>query len=79
MSIQLFFQGPVIGVPTKILVGVNLKHPIGLFISVAMGFSQSMADAILLAGEETGLSPAGEHIFYRWSGSYFYINQRRTL
>lgn len=64
----LFLQGPVIGVPAKILVCINQQYQMGMFISVGRGFGQSIADAILAAGAETDISPAGEYVFSRWSG-----------
>ena len=62
----LFLQGPVVGIPAKILLGMNQKHQTGMFISVGRGFGQSLVDAILSAGEEADISPAGENIFFRW-------------
>jgi hypothetical protein len=64
----LFLQGPVLGVPAKILVGKNRKDETGMFISLSRGFGQSMAEAILSAASETDLSPAGEEVFSLWSG-----------
>ena len=66
----LFVQGPLVGVPAKIVVGMNKSHEMGMFISVARGFGQSMADTLLLAGKEAGLSPAGEGVFSQWLERY---------
>ncbi len=63
----LFLQGSVIGVPAKILISVNREHQLSMFISVARGFGQSVANAILSAGGDADISPAGEHVFLRWS------------
>ena len=61
-----FWQGPVLDIPAKLL----LCHPPnarpGLFIAVARGFGQSLAEALLKAGADLKLTPGGEAIFRGW-------------
>ena len=65
-----FAQCPLVGVPAKIVVGINKIHQMGMFVSVARGFGQSVIDTLLLAGKEIGLAPAGEEVFSQWLEKY---------
>lgn len=62
----LFVQGPVLGIPAKILVCTNQNQQPGIFFAVARGYGQSIADALLSAGSDCLLAPAGEEIFSAW-------------
>ncbi|MBU2547304.1 MAG: sarcosine oxidase subunit gamma SoxG [Proteobacteria bacterium] len=57
-------QGPVLGVPCQIVV---IKPEITL-LACSRGYGQSMAEALLEAGGEYGLAPAGERAFHRALG-----------
>ena len=65
---ERFVQGPLVGVPAKLLVALNSENQMGILVAVARGFGQSMVDTLLLAGREAGLSPAGEQVFSQWLG-----------
>ncbi len=59
-------QGPVLDIPARVLVLYGNDMTPGLLLAVARGYGQSVADAMLDAGAEYGLRPAGENRFRRW-------------
>ena len=61
-----FIQGPLLGTPVKIMVFSIGDCDTGMLISIARGFGQATVNAILDAGIEFGLKPAGEKVFERW-------------
>ena len=54
-----FVQGPVLHVPCRIIVMANDA----LLIAFSRGYASSMVEAILEAGSEWNLTPAGELVF----------------
>jgi glycine cleavage system aminomethyltransferase T len=55
-------QGPVLQTPCQIVTAGRD----GVLIAVARGYGQTFADALLHAGRECGLAPAGEERFTHW-------------
>jgi len=55
-------QGPVLQTPCQIVTAGRD----GVLIALARGYGQTFADALLHAGRERGLAPAGEERFTRW-------------
>ena len=59
-------QGPVLHVPCHIMVMAPKTGKYALLIACFRGYGQSMADALLEAGKEWDLRPAGENAFFSW-------------
>ncbi len=60
-------QGPFSHIPCQlVLMEKGLGFDGGLLIACSRGYSKSMVHAILSAGEEFGLRPAGENAFNDW-------------
>jgi hypothetical protein len=59
-------QGPVLHLPVKVVVLGRKDDHAALLMSCPRGYGQSFADAILDAGSEWGLRPAGEKAFSPW-------------
>ena len=60
------FQGPVLRVPSQVVVLGENGHGSCVLVACSRGYGQSMADALLEAGRGIGLSPAGEKAFSTW-------------
>ncbi len=56
-------QGPVAHVPCQVVVLAQSGYHCGFLLTCSRGYAQSMVSAILEAGEEFGLRPAGEKAF----------------
>ncbi len=56
-------QGPVAHVPCQVVVLAQSGYHCGFALTCSRGYAQSMIGAILEAGEEFGLRPAGEKAF----------------
>jgi hypothetical protein len=59
-----FMIGPVLHVRSQVAV-LSRKDP-AVLVACSRGYGQSMADAVLHAGDEWGLRPGGEDLFTRW-------------
>ena len=62
-------QGPFSHVPCQIVVLEKSPERSGILMTCSRGYARSMIAAILEAGEEYGLQPAGEKVFTRWVSS----------
>jgi len=67
MTLPALIQGPVAHVPCRIarLQGKKTKDE-GLLISCSTGYARDMIAALLHAGAEYGLQPAGERVWSAW-------------
>lgn len=61
-------QGPFSHVPCQIVTLEKTPERCGILLTCSRGYAGSMTAAILEAGEEFGLRPAGENAFTRWLG-----------
>ncbi len=61
-------QGPFSHVPCQIVTLEKTPARCGILMTCSRGYAGSMIAAILEAGEEFGLRPAGESIFTGWLG-----------
>ncbi len=59
-------QGPVLDGACRIMFFSKPDSSTGLLLAVSRGAGQSVVDAILDAGAEFGLQPAGEEVFKKW-------------
>ncbi|MDM8556946.1 sarcosine oxidase subunit gamma SoxG [Desulfococcaceae bacterium HSG7] len=59
-------QGPIAHVPCQIVTLAQNGEHCGLLFTCSRGYAQSMVGAILEAGEEFGLRPAGETAFSKF-------------
>jgi hypothetical protein len=59
-------QGPFSHVPCQIVTLEKTPERCGILLTCSRGYAGSMTAAILAAGEEFGLRPAGEDAFSRW-------------
>ncbi len=59
-------QGPLLGIPSKFVLFSSDGIVSGMLISFDRGSGQSVVDAILDAGKEFNLKPAGQTAFDRW-------------
>jgi hypothetical protein len=57
-------QGPVNSVPCKTVVLSRKPHAALLLVAFSRGYGQAMAEAVLSAGAEFDLTPAGEKAFW---------------
>jgi len=57
------FQGPFAHVPCQVVVVKRKTDHSLLLLSCSRGYAKDMADAVLAAGKEAGLRPAGETAF----------------
>jgi len=60
------FQGPVLHVPMQLVVMRKGRDPLAVLMAFARGYGQTVVDALLDAGEEFDLRPAGEKTFIAW-------------
>jgi hypothetical protein len=65
-GVPFLLQGPVLHLPVKVVVLGRKDNHAALLMSCPRGYGQSFADAILDAGSEWGLRPAGEKAFSPW-------------
>lgn len=63
------FQGPFSHVPCQIVTVSRDAEKSGVVLTCSRGYAKDMVDAILHAGEEFGLKPAGEKRFTAWINS----------
>jgi glycine cleavage system aminomethyltransferase T len=56
-------QGPVLGVPAKVIAIAPASGLQAFLVACARGYGQDLVAALLDAGEEFGLRPAGEDAF----------------
>ena len=61
-------QGPFSHVPCQIVTLEKTPERCGILMTCSRGYAGSMTAAILDAGEEFGLRPAGENAFSGWIG-----------
>ena len=59
-------QGPVLNVRCQIVALGEKGDDAAVLIAYSRGYGQSMSEALLNAGKEWGLSPAGENAFREW-------------
>ena len=59
-------QGPIAQVPCQIVSFAKRGKQRGILLTCARGYAQSMIGAILEAGAEFGLRPAGERVFSKF-------------
>lgn len=69
MQLPALVQGPVAHVPCRIvrLQGAKDGEDV-LLISCSLGYARDMVEALLHAGREFGLRPAGERVWSAWIG-----------
>ncbi len=65
-TIPFLFQGPFSHVPCQMVTMSRDKDKGGIILTCARGYARDMIHAILDAGEEFGLAPAGELKFTNW-------------
>ena len=59
-------QGPILDAASRVMILSASDFPPALLLSVCRGAGQSVVDAIMDAGAEFGLQPAGEAVFRKW-------------
>jgi glycine cleavage system aminomethyltransferase T len=59
-------QGPFSHVPCQVVTLEKTTERSGILLTCSRGYARDMTHAILAAGEEFGLKPAGETAFMRW-------------
>lgn len=59
-------QGPLSHVPCQIVTLEKTPQRSGILLTCSRGYAQDMTAAILEAGSEFGLHPAGENAFHHW-------------
>ena len=59
-------QGPFSHVPCQIVTLDKITARSGILITCSRGYGRDMIHAVLAAGNEFGLRPAGESAFFRW-------------
>ena len=64
----VLFQGPFSHVPCQIVVFSRDNERPGILLTCSRGYAMDMVHAILEAGMEVGLRPAGEKRFQEWIG-----------
>ena len=62
-------QGPFSHVPGQIVTLGNTPEKSGILFTCSRGYAKDMAAAVLHAGDEFGLSPAGQSTFDDWLGN----------
>jgi hypothetical protein len=65
-SAPLLLQGPFSHVPCQVVTLERTKQRSGILLTCSRGYARDMTHAILAAGQEFGLQPAGEKAFLRW-------------
>jgi hypothetical protein len=64
-------QGPFSHVPCQMVCLEKTQNRSGILFTCSRGYGMSMMEAVLDAGEQFGLSPAGENAFTSWIDSLF--------
>jgi hypothetical protein len=59
-------QGPFAHVPCQIVTLANQGDQAGIVFTCSRGYGRDMVHAVLTAGQEFGLRPAGEKAFLQW-------------
>jgi glycine cleavage system aminomethyltransferase T len=65
-SAPFLLQGPFSHVPCQVVTLERSAERSGILLTCSRGYARDMTHAILVAGEEFGLQPAGEKAFMRW-------------
>jgi glycine cleavage system aminomethyltransferase T len=65
-SAPFLLQGPFSHVPCQVVTLERSAERSGILLTCSRGYARDMTHAILAAGEEFGLQPAGEKAFMRW-------------
>jgi len=65
-SAPFLLQGPFSHVPCQVVALERTTQRSGILFTCSRGYARDMTHAILAAGEEFGLQPAGEKAFMRW-------------
>jgi len=59
-------QGPLAHVPCQCVMLEKSRDRSGILFTCSRGYAQSMVHAVMDAGAEFGLRPAGEKVFHNW-------------
>jgi len=65
-SAPFLLQGPFSHVPCQVVTLERTDQRCGILLTCSRGYARDMTHAILVAGEQFGLRPAGEIAFKRW-------------
>ena len=65
-SAPFLLQGPFSHVPCQVVTLERTAQRSGILLTCSRGYARDMTHAILAAGKEFGLQPAGETAFTRW-------------
>ena len=65
-SAPFLLQGPFSHVPCQVVTLERTTERSGILLTCSRGYARDMTHAILAAGKEFGLQPAGETAFKRW-------------
>jgi hypothetical protein len=65
-SAPFLLQGPFSHVPCQVVTLERTTESSGILLTCSRGYARDMTHAILAAGEEFGLQPAGEKAFMSW-------------
>ena len=65
-AVPFLYQGPFAHVPCQIVTMQRTGNGGAILLTCSRGYGRDMGHAILDAGEEFGLRPAGEKAFMRW-------------
>ena len=65
-SAPFLLQGPFSHVPCQVVTLERTTERSGILLTCSRGYARDMTHAILAAGEEFGLQPAGETAYKRW-------------
>ncbi len=65
-TVPWLFQGPFSHVPCQIVLVEKSEEKSGILLTCSRGYAKEIAAAIMQAGNEFKLRPAGETAFNRW-------------
>ncbi|MDJ0987773.1 MAG: sarcosine oxidase subunit gamma SoxG [Desulfobacterales bacterium] len=65
-TVPFLYQGPFSHVPCQIVTLERTSDSGAILLTCSRGYGRDMGHAVLAAGEEFGLRPAGENTFLRW-------------
>ena len=65
-TVPFLYQGPFSYVPCQIVTLERTSDSGAILLTCSRGYGRDMGHAVLAAGEEFGLRPAGENTFLRW-------------
>jgi glycine cleavage system aminomethyltransferase T len=65
-SAPFLLQGPFSHVPCQVVALERTSERSGILLTCSRGYARDMTHAVLAAGEEFGLQPAGEKAFTSW-------------